>query len=92
MIVFLLGVVRDVVGFKNVFERAIRSVHPVQKIDFFDGMRGSDGSIEKVGIEKAPLRLHKNARFSLRSKTVVFDPPIRLHKNCLDHMICISLG
>ena len=75
------GVVSDAVGFKNFFDRAIRSAHPVEKVDFFDGMRGSDSSIEKVGIEKALLRLRKNARFSLESEIALFDPPIRLHKN-----------
>ena len=33
-----------------IFDRAIRSGHPVEKVDFFDGMCGSDCSIEKVGI------------------------------------------
>ena len=47
------GVVRDAVGFKNVFDRAIRSEHPMEKVDFFDGMCGSDCSIEKTGIELA---------------------------------------
>ena len=31
----------------NFFDRAIRSAHPIEKVDFFNGMRGSDGSIEK---------------------------------------------
>ena len=75
------GVVSDAVGFKNFFDRAIRSAHPVEKVDFFDGMRGSDSSIEKVGIEKALLRLRKNARFSLESEIALFDPPIRLRNN-----------
>ena len=30
------------------FDRAIRSAHPVEKVDFFNGMRGSDCSIEKL--------------------------------------------
>ena len=30
------------------FDRAIRSAHPVEEVDFFNGMRGSDCSIEKV--------------------------------------------
>ena len=30
------AVVRNAVGFKNFFDRAIRSVHPVEKVDFFD--------------------------------------------------------
>ena len=30
------------------FDRAIRSAHPVEKVDFFNGMHGSDCSIEKV--------------------------------------------
>ena len=47
----LCGVVRDAVGFKKVFDRAIRSAHPVEKVDCSDGMRGSDCSIENVGIE-----------------------------------------
>ena len=75
------GVVRDAVGFKNFFDRTIRSVHPVEQVDFFDGMRGSDCSIEKVGIERVPFRLRKNARFGLGSEIALFDPPIRLHKN-----------
>ena len=57
----LSRVVRDAVGFKNVFDRAIRSVHLVEKVDFFDGMRGSDCSIDNIGIEKALFRLRKNA-------------------------------
>ena len=32
----------------NVFDRAIRSAHPVEKVDFFNGMRGSNRSLEKV--------------------------------------------
>ena len=31
----------------NFFDRATRSAHPVEKVDFFNGMRGSDCSIEK---------------------------------------------
>ena len=53
----------------------------LEKLDFFDGMRGLNCSIEKVGIEKALFRLRKNARFGLRSEIALFDPPIRLHKN-----------
>ena len=30
------------------FDRAIRSAHTVEKVDFFSGMRGSDCSIEKL--------------------------------------------
>ena len=37
-------------GLQMIFDRAIRSGHPVEKVDFFDGMCGSDCSIEKVGI------------------------------------------
>ena len=55
------GVVRDAVGVKNVFDRAIRSAHPVETLDFFNGMRGPDCLIEKIGIEKAFLQLRKNA-------------------------------
>ena len=44
--------VRDAVGLKNFFDRAIRSADPVEKVDFFEGMCGSDCSIEKVGIEE----------------------------------------
>ena len=75
------GLVRDAVGFKKFFDRAIRSAHPVQKVDFFDGMRASDRLIEKIGIEKALFRLGKNARFAVRSEIALFDPSIRLHKN-----------
>ena len=32
----------------NFFDRAIRSAHPVEKVDFFNGMPGSDCSIEKL--------------------------------------------
>ena len=67
-------------------------VTSVSAEQLFDGMCGSGCSIEKVGIEKALFRLRKNVRFSLRSETALFDPPIRLRKNCLEHMICISLG
>ena len=35
-------------GFYNFFDRAIRSVHPVEKVDFFNGVHGSDWLIEKV--------------------------------------------
>ena len=48
---------------------------------FFDGMRGSDCSIEKIGIEKILFRVRKNARFGLQSEIALFDPPIRLHRN-----------
>ena len=75
------GVVRDAVGFKNSFDRAMRSAHHFEKVDFFDGMCGSGCSIEKVGIEKTLSRLRKYARFGLRSEPALFDPPIRLHKN-----------
>ena len=75
------GVVRDAVGSKNFYDRAIRSARPVEKVGFFEGMRGSDCSIEKVGIEEALFRPRKNARFGLRSEIALFDPPIRLHKN-----------
>ena len=30
------------------FDRALRSAHPVEKVDFFNGMRGWDRSIEKL--------------------------------------------
>ena len=68
-------------GLLKRFDRAIQSVHPVENVDFLDGMRRSDGSIENIGIEKAFFRLRKNARFGLRSEIALFDPPIRLHKN-----------
>ena len=32
----------------NTFDRAIRSTHPVEKVDFFNGMHGSDCSMENV--------------------------------------------
>ena len=64
-----------------VFDGAIRSARPVEKVNFFDVMCGSDCSIEKVGIEKALFRLRKDARFGLRSEIALFDPPIRLRKN-----------
>ena len=79
------GVVRDAVGFKMFFDRAIRSTHPVEKVYFLDGMCGTDCSIEKIGIEKALFQLLKNARFGLRSEIALFDPPIRLHKNWPKH-------
>ena len=63
------GVVRDAVGFKTKFDRAIRSAHAVEKVEFFDGMCGSDCSVEKIGIEKALFRLRKNARFVLDRKS-----------------------
>ena len=65
-----------------VFDGAIRSARPVEKVNFFDVMCGSDCSIEKVGIEKALFRLRKDARFGLRSEIALFDPPIRLRKKC----------
>ena len=55
------GVVRDAVGFKNIFDRAIRSANPVDKADVSEGMCGLDCSIEKNGIEKALFRLRKTA-------------------------------
>ena len=48
----LCGVVRDAVGFKKFFDRAIRSGHPVEKVDFLDGMCGSDCSIGKLGSKR----------------------------------------
>ena len=39
-------------GFKNFFDRAIRSAHLAQKVEFFDGMCGSDSSIEKFGSKR----------------------------------------
>ena len=45
----------------NFFDRAIRSAHPVETLDFFNGMRGPDCLIEEIGIEKAFLQLRKNA-------------------------------
>ena len=68
-------------GSKTFLIEQSESVHPVEKLDFFDGMRGSDCSFEKIGIEKALFRLRKNARFGIRSEIALFDPPIRLHKN-----------
>ena len=32
----------------NFFDRAIQSAHPVEKVDFFNGMRGSDCQMEKL--------------------------------------------
>ena len=32
----------------NFFDRAVQPGHPVEKVDFFNGMHGSDCSIEKV--------------------------------------------
>ena len=32
----------------NFFDRTMRSAHPVKNVDFFNGMRGSDCSIEKL--------------------------------------------
>ena len=66
---------------KKKIDRAIRSVHLVEEVDFLHGMCGSDCSIEKNGIEKALFRLRKNARFGLRSEIVLSDPPIPLHVN-----------
>ena len=74
-------------GLLKRFDRAIQSVHPVENVDFLDGMRRSDGSIENIGIEKAFFRLRKNARFGLRSEIALFGPPIRLHKNWPTHSI-----
>ena len=71
----LSRVVRDAVGFKNVFDRAIRSVHLVEKVDFFDGMRGSDCSIEKNRIEKALFRLRKPDLVSDRKS------PLSIHRS-----------
>ena len=50
-------VVRDAVGFKKFFDGAIRSAHPVEKVDIFKGMRGFYCPIEEIGIEKAVFRL-----------------------------------
>ena len=57
------------------------SVHSVETVDFFDGMRGLDCSIEKLGSRRHFFKLRKNARFGLRSEIALFDPPIRLHNN-----------
>ena len=51
---------RSAVGFKTL---SIEPSDPRKKVDFFNEMRGSDCSIEQVGIGKAPFRLRKNARF-----------------------------
>ena len=56
-------VVREAVGFKKFFDRAIRSTHPFDKVNFPDGVCRSDCPIEEVGIEKALFRRRKNARF-----------------------------
>ena len=39
------GVVKNAVGLDKLFDRAIRPAHPVGKVDFLDGMCGSDCSI-----------------------------------------------
>ena len=50
------------------FDREIWPTNPVKKLEFFDGMRGSDRSIERVGIENALVRQYKKTR-SVRSET-----------------------
>ena len=77
------GVVRDAVGFKNFFDRAIRSTHPVEKVDIFDGMRRSHCSIEKVGIEK------RHFFDCVRMHDLVFDrkSPFSIHR-----FVCIRIG
>ena len=47
-----LGEVRDAVCFKKKFDRAIQLAHPVEEVDVFDGMCGSDCSIEKMGSKR----------------------------------------
>ena len=71
------GVVRDAVWLQFFFfDRAIRSAHPVDKVVFFDGMRGTDCSIEKIWIERPLIRLSKNAPY------MVFDrkSPFWVHR------------
>ena len=62
------GVVRHAMGFNHFFDRAIQSTHPVEKGGLFDGMGGSDWSIEKAGIEKALFQQYKKAPYCLRSE------------------------
>ena len=38
--------------FKKKFDRAIQLAHPVEEVDVFDGMCGSDCSIEKMGSKR----------------------------------------
>ena len=54
---------------------------PFAKVDLFEGIRASDCSIEKYGIDRARFQLRKNARFGLRSEIIFFHSQIRLHKN-----------
>ena len=71
------------------FNLFFRSSNPIRASDIFDGMRGSDCSIENIGIEKTLFRLRKNARFGLWSEITPFDPPLRMHKNW-PNLPCIS--
>ena len=46
-------VVRDATAVKNFSDRAIRSAHHVEKVEFFNGMRGDRiARSKKLGIEK----------------------------------------
>ena len=77
------GVVRDAVGIKKFFDRVIRSAHLVEKVDFVDGMRGSDCSIGKIGIEKAIFRLRKNSPDLVSDR----ESPVSIHRSD-----CIAIG
>ena len=46
----------------NFFDRAIRSAHPVEKVGFLNGMRGSDCSIEKKIKPTTSLTTPENTR------------------------------
>ena len=71
----LSGVLRDAVGFKNFFNRAIYSAHPVEKVCFFD-RDARIGLLErKFGVEKAFFRLRKNARIGLLRSEIALNWP-----------------
>lgn len=56
------GVVKGEVGFKIIDDRAIPSAHPV--VEYFDGVRGSDCSTERLGSKRLLLfQQSEKARF-----------------------------
>ena len=73
---------REAVGFKSFLDRAIRSAHPVEKLDCFEGMRGSVCSIEKHGIEKALFDFVRMPAFVSDRKS-----PCSIHRS-----ECIRIG
>ena len=76
------AVVRNAVGFKNFFDRAIRSVHPVEKVDF------STGCADRIA-RSFFLGSKRHFFDSVRKHDLVFDrkSPFSIHRSD-----CIRIG